>query len=234
MNFLVKVLTVLVVLTIAKCSYTQYTKFTEQEMNTYRKDNLPDYDAAQDFDTPRKGSPLVSLNGEHGAFCSGTVISDDYVLTAAHCLMDHESFFPGLRKEEIIIIDSLGATKSIGYAVGLNQRSDVALIQGDFKEFNRAKILLKAGLLVTLSGPYVTCGFPRGEGSSCFQTGNFVLYGDFLAAHGYMFFGMSGGPVVDMPTGTVFAVNSAVGEGIIVAPVIGIFSMLGIKVINNN
>lgn len=230
MNFLIKVLTVLLVVTTSHCAYKKYTEFSESELNTYVIDNLPDYDTTQI--TVGTGSPLVSIrNGKGHISCSGTVITDDYILTAAHCLMDHDSFSPGLSKDEIYIMDATEVNTSSGRAAALNQRSDVALIKGNFKQFAKAKLMLKAQDLLEMQGPFVTCGFPRGEKATCLPAANFRLYGDFLLGSGLMFFCMSGGPAVDMSTGTVFAVNSAVTDGIIVAPVVGLFQMFNIKVI---
>jgi hypothetical protein len=55
-------------------------------------------------------------------------------------------------------------------------------------------------------------------------------YGFLMGAQGFLFPGMSGGPVIDMYTGRVIALNSAVSEHmVLLAPIFGIMTILGLR-----
>lgn len=202
----------------------------------YRADNLPAFNEVQNF-LPNTYLSMVRLESkEHGFFCSGAVISDDYVLTAAHCLME-DGVFPDMNREEINVVSiptSTGMTKtSIAYAAALNNRADYALIRGDFREFTKIKILVKPNMTNQLKGPIVTCGFPWGAESVCYSTGNKLIpYFERYKLEGRLYPGMSGGPVIDASSGSALGVNAAVMDGgIAISPLIGLFETLGVEVV---
>lgn len=202
----------------------------------YRTSDLPTFNEVQDYRLNTYLSMVRLENKEHGFFCSGAVISDDYVLTAAHCLME-EGVFPDMNREEINVVSiptPTGATKTIAaHAAALNNRADYALIKGDFREFTKIKILAKPNMTNQLKGPIVTCGFPWGAESVCYNTGGVLVpYFERYRLEGRLYPGMSGGPVIDMVTGSVLAVNTAVMDGgIAISPLIGLFQTLGVQVI---
>lgn len=143
---------------------------------------LPVYKEQQDYSV-NTYYPIVRLETKDGHFfCSGTVISDDYVLTAAHCLMKN-SFIPKMNDEEIKVIgfktnndgrlpatDSGTGTTVKGQAAGLNNRADYALIKGDFKEFTKSRLLHHPNMFSFIVGPVVTCGYPWGAELTCYTT----------------------------------------------------------------
>lgn len=194
---------------------------------TKHKFGIPTYDQ---INTIQKHPSMVRLYDEDAFVCSGTVISDNYILTAAHCLA---------QKRKLVIHDlednPVPSAKVLDYAV--EYRSDLALIEGKFEDFNQAIIDSDTYLVLqnigmsSLGVPIIACGFPHGGPSFCNQITGLLQFGFGIAASGYLYPGMSGGPVVNTATGHVFAVNSRVmmdSPGVVVMPLINLWHDLGI------
>jgi hypothetical protein len=199
-------------------------------------ENMPIFEVPQ---VPNKGetkAPIIRLEDpETGFFCSGTVISNDLVLTAAHCLIKNNILKGqiGMRKDTFHVVSSDQERLTVEVtAAALNQRSDLGLVKGDFSQFRKADIVLTPTEAVQISPMLMACGFPWGASGICYPIGKLSVYYEYFTTQGLLYPGMSGGPVIDRLTNRVIAVNSAVGQGyIVIAGLTGLFEQLGVKVI---
>lgn len=178
----------------------------------------------------KKANPIVRLQTlDNRFFCTGFVISDLYMITAAHCLVD---FTGRMRSEKIRVMSSDQMFAVEGTPIAIENVSDLALVKGDFNGFNKIKVLTNANDLFPLSAKYKTCGFPLGVYEiTCYPTQITKNNLFKLQGTGILIRGQSGGPVIDLEKNMVVALNTAVDEnGILLSPIVGIFSMFAVPV----
>lgn len=160
-------------------------------------------------------------------FCTGFVIDDKYVVTAAHCLSD---FNGALLKQEIEISNDLDEELYLNAKpAALDNRNDLGLVVGDFSNFKHLEIdSINAGLLSFST--FSSCGYPYGQKDLlCTRLYPKTNYYFQIYGSGFLYPGMSGGPVFDSIRNVVVGVNSAVVQnGVIVSPLIGILENFGI------
>lgn len=190
----------------------------------YIEKGLPAY-GTHDVTVGRKYHAIVQLKRDH-KMCSGVVIDDNYVLTAAHCVENWPRHYRG----PIELFDDSGMqTDSYVHVVGFYPDYDIALLRGDLTEFQYLEVDAYNG--VRFGEAYAACGFPALQNKlSCVQ---FVPMGNFhflLSGVGFIIRGMSGGPVVDLKTNRVIGVNSAVyGNQILIGPALGVLGIFKIE-----
>jgi hypothetical protein len=247
-NTMKKMFTGFFVLTLgiltANMSYDYTNKLLQPKYGSMIQviDQAPDFKVPTQDQTmlPNAYLPVVRLEeaksktNPNGFICTGTVINNDYVLTAAHCLVDSNGVM-----HKTIKIKGMKSTTDLdsiqdATPAAVNTRSDVGLVRGDFKLFQKMKVYTNANLpnLLNRTGS-VNCGFAWGDKNlACYPLVFVGTEGFQLAAQGAMYPGMSGGPVIDIQSGYVIAVNTAVGGSImILSPLIAMFDYFGINVI---
>jgi len=151
------------------------------------------------------------------------------VLTAAHCIQDIDS------KTTITIKRSrLDFRPAYGKVFRFNTRADVGLVEGDFSAFPTAYTetdAIKTHDIFTNSGSnLVACGFPYGGKFTCSRFVPSTQQSFHYLGYGFLYPGMSGGPVFDLDTDSVVAVNCAVdGNQIVVSPLVELLDMLSVE-----
>lgn len=172
--------------------------------------------------------PIVRLHDPMlGFICSAVVISDTTALTAAHCIFDEWTLSPVT--VQYIVWDLL-YTKEIKNVipVSFDRLRDVAVLNGNFREFSKIKPDFSGMLQQDLKNTQIKiCGFPGGGELFCNSityVSNWFFQMKFTG--GQLYRGMSGGPVMVQDNNGewwLIGVASAVFfNSIIVAPIVGI------------
>lgn len=145
-------------------------------------------------------------------FCSGTVISDKYLITAAHCVGPRE-IMPGFYSPGAVsvLIKSQTNKTEIASVAGIDSVMDQAILQGNFKGWSQAGLETKTEAVVQAMGKHqlLSCGYPLSGELYCAKISEAVQYVFSFAFTGYLFPGMSGGPVFDLTTGKIVGTNFA-------------------------
>lgn len=175
-------------------------------------------------------SSVVRLHDMDGNFfCSGVVVSDKNVMTAAHCV-DH---LPPL-DVSVSVRSFDGKQKALAWVRGAHSRADFAVLGGDFKSFRKQPHSVNPKVILDKAfkskEPLVSCGYPYAGELLCLPVVKRGTFGFWITGDSNLYPGMSGGPVMDASTGTVIAVNSAMMGGYaILAPIVEIYAALRIK-----
>lgn len=179
-------------------------------------------------------SSIVRLHdAETGRFfCSGVIISNTRMLTAAHCVVDASFFGVSVTKRvEIRLQDNKPIGLFADYEAA-NGRQDLASLTGDFRGLDKRPVITNSAELNRIfmdpASKIVMCGYPNSGPLRCnyiTQVGRKVF---FMSGEGWLYPGMSGGPVIDQATGAVLAVNTAVTEDgkVVLSPLIELFDNL--------
>lgn len=214
-----------------------------QTIQVLPKKERPAFKVTSDDYLPNEYSPPVVLlvepddtSNPNGTHCSGTVISNEYVITAAHCLVDED----GNMRKTIKIKNALPGHNGLdsiqtAIPVGINKRADYGLVKGNFSLFSKTIIDVTMSTITNPPGAISICGNGWGAPFTCYPVFTARICGINICFQGSIIFpAMSGGPVVaSSPYGPIlFAVNRGYNDmEVIVNPLVGLFESLGIEVI---
>lgn len=164
-------------------------------------------------------------------FCSGSVISDRYILTAAHCIVGRSTTVSDIE----VRTDKGDKIQLYAMLSKASGQADLALLSGHFEKFSHVSVVADTrDLIVTYNTPgrfIVACGFPYGGNPFCTQFVYDHPYAFAMEGRGFLYPGMSGGPVIDGLTGHLIGVNTAAGDNfILVSPTIELFKNLEVEV----
>lgn len=184
---------------------------------------------------------IVRLEIDGKYTCTAFVISNDYAITAAHCVV---TAYRKLITTEVDIVSEGRKLSLKANTVGSYAAGDLALLKGNFKEFKKLKI--NAGFnsaIIALDSsqkmiPLFSCGYPRGVADViCYSQVRCSPYFDIIACQGLLYRGMSGGPAMaynpESQELVAFGLNSAMTpDSTLLAPLIGLFEVFNIKVVS--
>jgi S1-C subfamily serine protease len=172
------------------------------------KDNINDFVRNQRFTDPDLG--IVRLYRKNGEFiCSGVTIRKNRILTAAHCVSSIGEQLE-VRKSNN---EDIGTKATV---LNFNAAQDLAVLNGDFSNFNTILVLNSAYTLDLLFSPAqkINCGFPWGGRIICLNSAVKGFYAFTIAVSAPLWPGMSGGAfiAIEDENAILLGVNKSVGK----------------------
>lgn len=170
--------------------------------------------------------PATFKIGQERPWCTAFAISDTVAATAAHCVSDEQTMISA----QISMFEQDNTpVGTVDVEISKHPALDVALVRGNFR--NRLKLPVSSTRFeLDPSDQYDSCGFPMmGKTLVCSHVFPKSMYAESgtvgVSGPGYLIFGMSGGPVFNLTTGHVVAVNTGLFDHeVILSPFVNIES----------
>lgn len=135
--------------------------------------------------------------------CSAFVISDSMAMTAAHCVDDFNPLSHALADKDKKHFQAFAIYKASAHL-------DQAILLGDFTRYKKLPLKKITNGIEGNKGPFKTCGYPYGGKLICFDWEFKTTRYFNLSGKGFLYGGMSGGPLIDWSTGQVLGINVSV------------------------
>lgn len=215
----------------------KFSKYVSKPTLNHSLKDLPSFVHSENgiYNKITGSNPLIRIHDEDDEFvCSGIIISSKYLLTAAHCISDDDGNLSDATFKIHVLMGDGSVVIFDGKAASLNHRSDNGVIIGEFTNLSTLRLALGNLNSLQRSQNVAACGFPYGsEEDICYILGPVSQQYYFqMVSKGYLYPGMSGGPVWDMENRAVIGVNSAAGNGYVVTTtLVGLFESLKVKVV---
>lgn len=219
---------------VIACALVEVVAFS-----TFAFDFLGLFDRFRDESKPKLGAIVRLHESESGRFfCSGTVVASNTIVTAAHCVLTYIDAGPF--GQQVILRKGISVRTEDGKDLGIyaetagaEPRSDQALLHGDFKDFDIKKLETDpAKIYKTFTNPdsrIQMCGYAYGGRLYCLLTQYKANYFFQMEMTGQIYPGTSGGPVIDLGTGKVIGVITAMkDDSSILSPTTNIYNNLNV------
>ncbi len=175
--------------------------------------------------------PSIIQIGDIKPHCTAFVVSDRYAITAKHCVASGAAMMFGAADYTPVIAifkdhNVIGKAETVWNA----RPVDVVALRGDFTNYEH---LTPQSTIIYMSPTdhYKACGYPYGTPHlicSDIQIGANMK--EAYSGVGYIIYGFSGGPVINVDKNVAVGVNSAIGDGMMIfTPLIALKEMLDLE-----
>lgn len=147
-------------------------------------------------------NPIVRLESRYGTFCTGSVVSDELIITAYHCIDTFLAY-----RQPVFITDENKTVLVQTSIVKINKSLDLAVLKGDFRLFDKLKLKKVQDGIFDSKKTYVNYGYAYGGQLLSYNFKPIGKYYFSVKGEGHVFHCMSGGPVIDIETNELVGVN---------------------------